>query len=77
MIGMSDSAPRLFLLVFGLPPLVHPDDPARAVLASMELVKAGGETIRGWRSHRIESVVDGSSNINLQKTIVTWDVLRG
>ena len=31
---------RLFLLVFGLPPLVHPDDPARAVLASMELVQA-------------------------------------
>jgi len=36
---LIDDKGMLFLLVFGLPPLVHPDDPARAVLASMELVK--------------------------------------
>ncbi|CAE7199518.1 ADCY10 [Symbiodinium natans] len=36
---LIDDKGMLFLLVFGLPPLVHPDDPARAVLASMELVQ--------------------------------------
>jgi len=30
----------LFLLVYGLPPLVHTDDPTRAVLACIDLVKA-------------------------------------
>ena len=39
---------RLFLLVFGLPPLVHPDDPARAVLASMELVQAAVVACNCW-----------------------------
>lgn len=29
----------LFLLVFGLPPLVHPNDPTRAVLACIEFVR--------------------------------------
>ncbi|CAJ1351668.1 unnamed protein product [Effrenium voratum] len=36
---LIDDKGMLFLLVFGLPPLVHPDDPSRAVLASMELVQ--------------------------------------
>ena len=34
-----DGKGLLFLLVFGLPPLVHPDDPTRAVLASAEFVQ--------------------------------------
>jgi hypothetical protein len=38
LLKFSPTELRLFLLVFGLPPLVHPDDPARAVLASKELV---------------------------------------
>lgn len=33
---LIDDKGMLFLLVFGLPPLVHPDDPTRAVLASVE-----------------------------------------
>mmetsp|Transcript_52533 Transcript_52533/g.94242 ORF Transcript_52533/g.94242 Transcript_52533/m.94242 type:complete len:1050 (-) Transcript_52533:209-3358(-) len=36
---LIDDKGMLFLLVFGLPPLVHPDDPTRAVLATMELVQ--------------------------------------
>lgn len=35
---LIDDKGMLFLLVFGLPPLVHPDDPTRAVLASMLFV---------------------------------------
>jgi len=34
-----DDKGMLFLLVFGLPPLVHPDDPTRAVLACLEFVQ--------------------------------------
>ena len=46
---------RLFLLVFGLPPLVHPDDPSRAVLASMELVQAlhGGRGTKGFAGNKL------------------------
>mmetsp|Transcript_46581 Transcript_46581/g.120581 ORF Transcript_46581/g.120581 Transcript_46581/m.120581 type:complete len:1065 (+) Transcript_46581:85-3279(+) len=36
---LIDDKGMLFLLVFGLPPLVHPDDPTRAVLASMEFAQ--------------------------------------
>ena len=36
---LVDDKGLLFLLVFGLPPLVHPDDPTRAVLASAEFVQ--------------------------------------
>eukprot|EP00440_Ansanella_granifera_P071923 gb/GFBE01078051.1/.p1 GENE.gb/GFBE01078051.1/~~gb/GFBE01078051.1/.p1 ORF type:complete len:1043 (+),score=304.23 gb/GFBE01078051.1/:1-3129(+) len=36
---LIDDKGMLFLLVFGLPPLVHPDDPTRAVLSAMELVQ--------------------------------------
>mmetsp|Transcript_9152 Transcript_9152/g.25564 ORF Transcript_9152/g.25564 Transcript_9152/m.25564 type:complete len:1056 (-) Transcript_9152:265-3432(-) len=36
---LIDDKGMLFLLVFGLPPLVHPDDPTRAVLASAEFVQ--------------------------------------
>ncbi|CAE8639643.1 unnamed protein product [Polarella glacialis] len=36
---LIDDKGMLFLLVFGLPPLVHPDDPTRAVLATMELTQ--------------------------------------
>jgi class 3 adenylate cyclase len=36
---LIDDKGMLFLLVFGLPPLVHPDDPTRAVLACMEFVE--------------------------------------
>ncbi|CAK0817044.1 unnamed protein product [Prorocentrum cordatum] len=35
-----DDKGMLFLLVYGLPPLVHTDDPTRAVLACIDLVKA-------------------------------------
>lgn len=35
-----DDKGMLFLLVYGLPPLVHTDDPTRAVLACVDLVKA-------------------------------------
>lgn len=35
-----DDKGLLFLLVFGLPPLVHTDDPTRAVLACFDMVKA-------------------------------------
>jgi len=34
-----DDKGMLFLLVFGLPPLVHTDDPTRAVLACMDIAK--------------------------------------
>mmetsp|Transcript_44947 Transcript_44947/g.144002 ORF Transcript_44947/g.144002 Transcript_44947/m.144002 type:complete len:1129 (-) Transcript_44947:87-3473(-) len=34
-----DDKGMLFLLVFGLPPLVHTDDPTRAVLSCFEMVK--------------------------------------
>jgi len=36
---LIDDKGMLFLLVFGLPPLVHPDDPTRAVLCAMEIVQ--------------------------------------
>lgn len=36
---MIDDKGMLFLLVFGLPPLVHTDDPTRAVLSSFDMVK--------------------------------------
>eukprot|EP00931_Biecheleriopsis_adriatica_P090950 TRINITY_DN64859_c0_g1_i1.p1 TRINITY_DN64859_c0_g1~~TRINITY_DN64859_c0_g1_i1.p1 ORF type:complete len:1150 (+),score=235.68 TRINITY_DN64859_c0_g1_i1:159-3452(+) len=37
---LIDDKGILFLLAYGLPPLVHTDDASRAVLASLELVKA-------------------------------------
>ena len=36
---LIDDKGMLFLLVFGLPPLVHTDDPTRAVLACFDMVK--------------------------------------
>jgi len=36
---LIDEKGMLFLLVFGLPPLVHTDDPTRAVLACFDMVK--------------------------------------
>jgi len=36
---LIDDKGMLFLVVFGLPPLVHPDDPSRAVLASFEFAQ--------------------------------------
>eukprot|EP00927_Polykrikos_kofoidii_P053725 TRINITY_DN4828_c0_g1_i1.p1 TRINITY_DN4828_c0_g1~~TRINITY_DN4828_c0_g1_i1.p1 ORF type:complete len:1057 (+),score=160.87 TRINITY_DN4828_c0_g1_i1:66-3236(+) len=36
---LMDDKGMLFLLVFGLPPLVHTDDPTRAVLACFDMVK--------------------------------------
>eukprot|EP00930_Biecheleria_cincta_P059417 TRINITY_DN4515_c0_g1_i5.p1 TRINITY_DN4515_c0_g1~~TRINITY_DN4515_c0_g1_i5.p1 ORF type:complete len:1061 (-),score=178.45 TRINITY_DN4515_c0_g1_i5:334-3474(-) len=36
---LIDDKGMLFLLVFGLPPLVHTDDPTRAVLACLDMVK--------------------------------------
>jgi class 3 adenylate cyclase len=36
---LIDDKGMLFLLVFGLPPLVHPDDPTRATLCCMELTE--------------------------------------
>mmetsp|Transcript_11517 Transcript_11517/g.26706 ORF Transcript_11517/g.26706 Transcript_11517/m.26706 type:complete len:1237 (-) Transcript_11517:56-3766(-) len=36
---LIDDKGMLFLLVYGLPPLVHPDDPTRAVLTALELVE--------------------------------------
>jgi len=36
---MIDDKGMLFLLVFGLPPLVHTDDPTRAVLSCFDMVK--------------------------------------
>jgi class 3 adenylate cyclase len=36
---MIDAVGMVFLLVFGLPPLVHTDDPTRAVLACFDMVK--------------------------------------
>merc|ERR1719487_2354062 len=37
---LIDAVGMVFLLVFGLPPLVHTDDPTRAVLACFDIVKA-------------------------------------
>mmetsp|Transcript_7189 Transcript_7189/g.20209 ORF Transcript_7189/g.20209 Transcript_7189/m.20209 type:complete len:1055 (+) Transcript_7189:96-3260(+) len=36
---LIDDKGMIFLLVFGLPPLVHPDDPTRAILCCLELVE--------------------------------------
>lgn len=36
---LVDDKGMLFLLVYGLPPMVHTDDPARAVLACMDMVE--------------------------------------
>jgi class 3 adenylate cyclase len=36
---LIDDKGMLFLLVFGLPPLVHPDDPTRATLCALELTE--------------------------------------
>merc|ERR1719498_2174596 len=36
---LVDDKGLLFLLVFGLPPMVHMDDPARAVLACFDIVQ--------------------------------------
>merc|ERR1719379_2349093 len=39
LINLIDDKGMLFLLVFGLPPLVHTDDPTRAVLTCFDMVK--------------------------------------
>ena len=44
---LVDGKGLLFLLVFGLPPLVHPDGPMRAVLASAEF----GADLQKTRNH--------------------------
>jgi len=42
---LIDDKGMLFLLVFGLPPLVHTDDPTRAVLSCFDMVKS----FKKWR----------------------------
>jgi len=36
---LVDDKGMLFLLVYGLPPMVHPDDPSRAVLACLDIIE--------------------------------------